>query len=189
MKKTTLRLALGAVACLGFGSTAVQAADTCQDLNFTPEVYELWPFANEGCLEMVTRSDGDTYARFEAEVVSQSPSGTYVRYTLRDGSMTPSRKANPPAGIEAMIAGVPTQIEDLQVRQKVNVYLPKSSWIQPAAPMAAAAPPPPPPPPPAPEPEPEPMMPTTAGNAGWLALMGGLLLLLGGAVRFARQKQ
>jgi hypothetical protein len=33
------------------------------------------------------------------------------------------------------------------------------------------------------------MMPTTAGNAGWLAVIGGLFLLLGGALRFARQQQ
>lgn len=187
MSKLTLRTALGAVACLGFSSAAV-AQDSCADLTFVPTVYETWPFADEGCLEVVTRDDGNTYARFEAEVVSQSPSGTYVRYTLQDGSRTPSRKANPPEEMMAMIAGSPTAIEDLQPRQKVNIYLPASAWAQPEPMAAAAPPPPPPPPPPEPEPEPEPMMPMTAGNAGWLAVMGGLFLLLGGALRFARQR-
>jgi len=189
MKKTTLRVALGAIACLGFGSTAVhaQAPQTCADLDFLPAITDRWPFANDTCLEIVQR-DGKTFARFEAEVVSQSANATTVRYTLRDGGLTPARRANPPAGIEAVISGVPTAIKDLPVRQKVNVYLPDTSWRQPApAPMAAAAPPPP-PPPPAPEPEPAPMMPATAGNAGWLALMGGVLLLLGGALRFSRQR-
>ena len=41
---------------------------------------------------------------------------------------------------------------------------------------------------PEPEPEPEPVMPTTAGNLGWLAIFGSLFLLLGGALRFARQR-
>jgi hypothetical protein len=33
------------------------------------------------------------------------------------------------------------------------------------------------------------MMPTTAGNFGWLALFGGLFLLMGGALRHARQRR
>jgi hypothetical protein len=188
MKKLTLTAALGAVACLGFSTTAMAQVQTCEDITFPPEVYERWPFANDGCLEVVTRDDGMTYARFEAQVVSQSPSGTFVRYTLRDGSQTPSRRADPPEGIKALISGNPTAIADLQPRQRVNIYLPESVWAQPEPMAAAAPPPPPPPPPPEPEPEPEPMMPTTAGNAGWLAVIGGLFLLLGGALRFARQR-
>ncbi len=190
MKKMTLRVALGAVACLGFGSTTVhaQAPQTCADLDFLPAVTDLWPFADDTCLEIVQR-DGKTYARFEAEVVAQGASSTTVRYTLRNGGLTPARRANPPAGLEAVISGVPTAIADLPVRQKVNVYLPDTSWRQPAPPAAPrAAAPPPPPPPPAPEPEPAPMMPSTAGNAGWLALMGGMLLLLGGALRLSKQR-
>lgn len=187
MKNLTLRVALGAVMCLGFSATAMADGHTCADATFVPEVYERWPHADDTCLEIVER-DGQTYARFEAEVVSQSPSGTYVRYTRQDGSKTPSRKVNPPEGFLARIGGKDMAIEDLQPRQTMNVYLPERAWAKPE-PMAAAAPPPPPPPPPEPEPEPEPMMPTTAGNAGWLAVIGGLFLLLGGALRFARQQQ
>jgi len=189
MKNSILKLTLGAVACLGFSSTASAQDMSCEDITFIPGIYERWPHADDSCLELVTRDDGNTYARFEAEVVSQSPSGTYVRYTKRDGSKTPSRKVNPPEGFMASIAGRDVAIPDLQPRQTVNVYLPASAWAQPEPePMEAAAPPPP-PPPPEPEPEPEPMMPTTAGNAGWLAVIGGLFLLLGGALRFARQRQ
>ncbi len=190
MKKLTLRLALGAVACAGFSTTASAQEITCGDITFVPAIYDRWPHADEGCLGIVMR-DGKPYAQFEAEVVSQSPSGTYVRYNLQDGSKTPSRKVNPPEGFEAMIEGRSVAIEDLQPRQTVRIYLPERAWAPPAAePTAAAAPPPPPPPPPPePEPEPEPVMPTTAGNAGWLAIMGGLFLLLGGALRFARQRQ
>lgn len=189
MKQLTLRVALGAVACLGFSTVASADGHTCDDITFIPGIYERWPHADDACLEIVTRDDGNTYARFEAEVVSQSPSGTYVRYTLQDGSKTPSRKVDPPEGFKAMIAGSEIAIPDLQPRQKVNIYLPERAWAEPEAePMAAAAPPPP-PPPPEPEPEPEPMMPSTAGNAGWLAVIGGLFLLLGGALRFARQRQ
>lgn len=185
--KKLISIALGAVACLGFTATASADGHTCADVTFTPAIYERWPHADDACLEIIER-DGERYAKFEAEVVSQSPSGTYVRYTLQDGSKTPSRKVNPPAGFEAMIEGRPVAIPDLQPRQTVRIYLPKSSFAQPEPePMAAAAPPPPPPPPP--EPEPEPVMPTTAGSAGWLAIIGGLFLLMGGALRFARQRR
>lgn len=188
MRNLTLRVALGAIACLGFSATASADNHTCADATFVPAIYERWPHADDTCLEIVERN-GQMFARFEAEVVSQSPSGTYVRYTRQDGSKTPSRKVNPPEGFMAQIAGRDIAIPDLQPRQKVNIYLPERAWNPPSEPMAAAAPPPPPPPPPAPEPEPEPMMPTTAGNAGWLAVIGGLFLLLGGALRFARQQQ
>ena len=105
MKKLTM-VALGTAMSLGFAVSAQADGHTCADLTFTPAVYEMWPHADDGCLEVVTRDDGEKYARYEAEVVSQSPSGTYVRYILQDGSKTPSRKVNPPPGFEAMIATV-----------------------------------------------------------------------------------
>jgi len=76
----------------------------------------------------------------------------------------------------------------------VNVYVPMANnWSLPAAPAAATAPAaqPPPPPPPAPEPEPEPApaaLPTTATQVPLFALLGGLLILLGGAVSFVRTR-
>lgn len=190
MKNLTLKVALGALACVGFSVTAQADGHTCADVTFTPAIYDRWPHADDACLEIVER-EGKKYAKFTAEVVSQSPSGTYVRYTLQDGSKTPSRKVNPPEGFEAMIAGKGIAIEDLNPRQSMNIYLPELAFAKPEMmEMAeeAAAPPPPPPPPPAPEPEPEPMMPTTAGNMGWFAVLGGLMLLLGGALRFGRQQ-
>lgn len=185
--KNLTKVGLAALMCTGFAVNA-QAQESCEE--FVPAVYERWSFADEACLEVVTRENGKRYARFEATVVSQSPSGTFVRYTLRDGGQTPSRRADPPAGIEAVIAGQPMAIRDLQPRQSVNIYLPDTMFAssQMAAEPAAAPPPPPPPPPPAPEPEPEPVMPTTAGNLGWMAIFGALFLLLGGALRFARQQ-
>jgi hypothetical protein len=189
--KYLTRTALAVMLCGGFAVTAQADGHMCSDYTFVPGVYERWPFADDGCMEVVTRPEtGKKYARFEATVVSQSPSGTFVRYSLREGGMTPSRKVDPPPGFEAMIGGKAMAIDELQPRQKVNVYLPiETATVQPVVAAAAPPPPPPPPPPPAPEPEPEPMMPTTAGNFGWLALFGGLFLLMGGALRHARQRR
>lgn len=188
--KNLTKIALAALMCSGFAVNAQAQAMTCEE--FVPAVYERWPHADDACMEIVTRDDGKRYAKFEAEVVSQSPSGTYVRYSLKDGGQTASRKVNPPEGFEAMIGGEAMAIGDLQPRQKMNVYLPEMSFASYAAAQAAptrSAPPPPPPPPPRQmEPEPEPMMPTTAGNLGWMAVFGAMFLLLGGALRFARQQ-
>jgi LPXTG-motif cell wall-anchored protein len=91
----------------------------------------------------------------------------------------------------SMIDGEPVMIKDLPVRQKVNVYLGDAYWSLPAPePMAVAEPEPEPEPMAEPEPEPEPepvMLPKTAGQLPWLAVIGGLFLLLGGALRFARK--
>ena len=187
MKKLTFKLALVALACTGFTANVQADGHTCADITFVPAVYERWADANARCLEIVTRDDGNTYARFEAEVLAQTPTGTYVRYTLREGGRTDRMKVNPPEGFEALIGGQAMSISSLPERQKVNVYLPERAWAAPAV-AAAAAPPPPPPPPPEPEPEPEPEMPTTAGNLGWLAIFGALFLILGGALRFSRQQ-
>ena len=187
--KNLTKVGLAALMCTGFAVNAQAQMETCEE--FVPAVYERWPHADDACLEIVTRANGKKYAKFEAEVVSQSPSGTYVRYTLKDGGQTASRKVNPPEGFEAMIGGEAMAIKDLQPRQKMNVYLPEQSFASYAMarqPAAAAAPPPPPPPPPAPKPEPAPVMPTTAGSMGWMAIFGAMFLLLGGALRFARQQ-
>lgn len=193
MNRLIPSILVAVIAATGFALNAQAADASCAELKFIPAVYERWPDANDRCLEIVTRDNGKVYARFEAEVVQQSPTGTYVRWTLRQGGRTDRVRADPPAGLEAILGGKPASIDRLVEGQKVNMYLPESSWAQPevaAAPMAVA-PPPEPAPAPAPmaepEPEPAPMMPTTAGNLGWLAILGGLFLLLGGALRFTRQ--
>lgn len=211
MKNLTLKLSLAALACSGFAMNVQAQGQTCENTVFVPAVYERWPHANDACLEIVTRDDGNLYARFEAEVLAQTPGGTYVRWTLRDGGYSNRVKITPPEEMVAIIAGEPVSISDLNERQKVNVYLPENRWVgadtsaEDAAAAAAAsaaaaaaataaeaeaaaeeevaaaeeevA-----------EEEPAPVMPTTAGNLGWLVVIGALFLLLGGALRFARQR-
>ena len=204
MKNLTMKLSLAALACSGFAVNAQAQSQSCEGTVFVPAVYERWPHADDACLEIVTREDGNLYARFEAEILAQTPGGTYVRWTLNDGSRSNRVKITPPDDMEANIAGEQVSIGNLSERQKVNVYLPQRSWVgadtsaEDAAAAAAAAaaasaaavaaeeeaaaeeaPA---------EEEAEPVMPTTAGNLGWLAIFGALFLVLGGALRFARQR-
>lgn len=205
MKNLTVKLSLAALACSGFAMNVQAQGTSCAGTVFVPAVYERWPHADAACLELVTRDDGKLYARFEAEILAQTPGGTYVRWTLNDGTKSNRVKITPPDEMEAQIAGEQVAIGNLSERQKVNVYLPQSSWVSPdtsaedaaAAAAAAAA---------ASaaalaaeeeaaveeevavEEEAAPEMPTTAGNLGWLAIFGALFLALGGALRFSRQR-
>ena len=126
-------------------------------------------------------------AKYPARLVSQCVITTIVQWQLPDGSWSASQRRYPARGAIAEISGPPVGISDLADRQELNVYLPLGEhWTLPPEPEVAAAPPPP-PPPPAPEPEPE-ALPTTATQVPAFALLGGLLLLLGGAVSFVRTR-
>lgn len=182
-----LNLKLGLAALLGLGISVNASAQSCSDLTWSAEAYEAYDQVDAACIEVVDK-DGVPVAKLEAEVVAQSPSGTYVRFTHADGTKGPSTVLENPDFI-AQIDGQDVAIKDLNVRQNIRVYVGGDYWSLPQPePVAAAAPPPPPPPPPEPEPEPAPVMPATAGNLGYLALFGALFLLLGGAMRFARQR-
>jgi hypothetical protein len=188
MKILIVKSSLAAVACLGFSINANAQALTCGDLIWNEGVGEGFAAA---CSEVVERN-GEWYAKASAQIVAQRPAGTYYRYVLPDGSLSEVDLVAPEnEDFVANIDGQPVMVKDLQVRQKVNLYLGDTFWSLPEPePVAMAAPEPEPVAEPEPMAEPEPapvMLPTTAGQFGWLAVIGGLFLLLGGALRFARK--
>jgi len=189
MKKTILISTLVLLGALGFTVTA-QAA-TCGDVIWSAEALADNPNIGNACLDVVEKR-GSEAVKLRSRVVRQGVNSTIVQWQTPDGSWTPSERRFPARGATAEIGGQEVRISDLAPRQEVNVYIPMAgNWSLPAAApvAAAAAPPPPPPPAPAPEPEPEPVaMPTTATQVPLFALLGGLLILLGGAVSFARTR-
>ena len=193
MKKTLLIPALVAIGSLGFTATASAQDVTCDDIIWGPEILADNPNIGDACLDVVEKG-GSMAAKFTARIVRQSVNSTIVQWQLPDGSWSAAQRRYPARGATAEINNQTVRIADLADRQEVNVYFPMSdgTWSLPVAEMAeeaAAPPPPPPPPPPAPEPEPEPeMLPTTATQVPAFALLGGLLLLLGGAVSFVRTR-
>ncbi len=188
MKKTFLISALVAVGSLGFTATASAQDVTCGDIIWGPEILADNPNVGSACLDVVDKN-GTLAAKFTARVVRQSVNSTIVQWQMPDGSWSPAQRRYPARDAIAEISDRPVRIADLADRQVVNVYFPMGGhWSLPVE-EAAAPPPPPPPPPPAPEPEPEPeMLPTTATQIPAFALLGGLLLLLGGAVSFVRTR-
>ena len=187
MKKTILIPTLILLFGMGFTVSASAANYTCADLTWSAERLELNSNIANVCLEVVDRNGG-TFAKLRARVVRQGVNSTVVQYQHPDGSWSPSQRVFP-EGFEALIAGKNVRISDLAPRQEVNVYIKGEGNFALPAPVVAAAPPPPPPPAPEPEPEPEPeALPTTATQLPLFALLGGLLLLMGGLVSVVRTR-
>ena len=186
MKKTILISALVALGGLGFTATASAQDVGCGDIVWGAEILADNPNIAAGCLDVVDKN-GMWAAKYTARIVRQSVNSTIVQWQMPDGSWSAAQRRYPERGASAEIGGQTVRIADLADRQVVNVYFPVGEhWSLPPEPEVAAAPP---PPPPAPEPEPEPeVLPTTATQVPAFALLGGLLLLLGGAVSFVRTR-
>jgi hypothetical protein len=187
MKKTMLITMLVLLGTLGFTTTA--QAVSCSDVIWSAEMLESNPNIANACQEVVDKR-GTQAVKLHARVVRQSVNSTVVQWQLPDGSWSSAERRYPARGATAEIQGQTVRISDMAPRQEVNVYVPQAgNWSLPAPPVAAAAAPPPPPPARAPEPEPEPVaLPTTATQVPLFALLGGLFILLGGAVSFARTR-
>ena len=196
MKKTIVLSTLLLLGGLGFAAMASAQDLTCDDLVWSPTILANNPNIGDACLEIAQR-DGQPVAVFRARIVRQSVNSTIVQWQLPDGSWSESQRRYPERGFLAHVGDQEVRILDMIARQEVNVYVPAGeAWSMPAAEAAAAAP--------AavaaapvaaavavaePEPEPEPvMLPTTATQLPMLALLGGLFILLGGAVGFARTR-
>ena len=190
MKKTLLVLVLLLFGGLGFSATASAQGVSCSDIVWSDTALEVNPNIAEFCLGVVDKR-GMQAAKMTARVVRQSVNSTIIQWQRPDGSWSPSERRYPDRGFTAEIEGREVRIADLPARQEVNVYVAAGEMWSLPAPAAAAAPPPPPPPPPPAEPEPEPepaMLPTTATQLPLLALLGGLLVMLGGAVSLVRSR-
>ena len=193
MNKMNLKYGLIALAGLGI-SANVSASDlTCSDVVFSPGAFDAYEFVDKACLDVVDRNGG-TYAKMTATIVAQTPSGTRIRYRHSDGKLGPNHLSKAPGDFETMINGKPMSLNNLAVRQEINVYLNADYWTSLAelealeeeivveeiieeAIIEEVI-----------EEEIEAELPTTAGPLPWLALFGSMFLLLGGALRFSRKQ-
>ena len=198
MNKVNLKYGLVAIVGLGL-SVNVSAADlTCNDIEFTPEAFAAYQYADKACLDVVDR-DGGTYAKFTATKVVPpdiAPGvSNFLRYEHNDGTVGSRHKSKLPRNYEVMLDGKPVRLADVSEGQKINVYVGSEYWVSLLAIEEAIV-----------EEmiveeiieeaiveemiieEMEAELPTTAGPLPWLALFGSLFLLLGGALRFSRKQ-
>jgi len=193
MKKTFMFLMLTLFFGLGFTMNATAQDWNCSDLTWSAQRLESTPDIAKHCLDVVERN-GIPYAQLHARIIQQSVNSTVVEYQTPSGSWSGKQRVFP-GDFTAEIGGQTIKIEDLPVRQEVNVYVkPEDNFSYPsAAPVAAAAPAPAPKPAaapaPAPAPEPAPVaLPTTATQFGLFALLGGLLVLMSGLIAVVRTR-
>jgi len=188
--KFNLKYGLVALAGLGLSANVAAVDFGCSDITFSAEAFEAYEFVDQACNDIVERG-GAVYAKLTAKIGAQRQGGTHYRFYHADGEMGPDRKAAMHAAFLTGEEGEMGKLSDYPTGADVNVYVPQAFWSLPVVEevaevqeMAEEAPPP--PPPPAPEPEPE-MLPATASALPWLALIGSLFLVLGGALRFSRR--
>ena len=188
MKKMILVPMLILIIGMGFTVSASAADYSCSDLTWSESRLVINANIANVCLEVVEKN-GANFAKLRARIVRQGVNSTVVQYQLPDGGWAPSERVFA-SGFEAQIGGEAIKISELAARQVVNVYIRGEGNFTVPEPVVAAAPPPPPPPPaPEPEPEPEPVaLPTTATQIPLFALLGGLMLLMGGLVSVVRTR-
>jgi len=194
-----MNLKYGLVALVGLGLSAnVSAADlTCNDIEFTPEAFSAYQYADKACLDVVDR-DGGTFAKFTATKVvppDLAPGvSNFLRFKHNDGSQGPRHKSNLPRNFQVRLSGQPVRLADVNEGQDINIYVGQEFWVNLLAVeeeiveeiieeaiieevIEEEI-----------EEEIAEELPTTAGPLPWLALFGSVFLLLGGALRFSRKQ-
>ncbi|HKX56127.1 MAG TPA: hypothetical protein VJN01_08500 [Xanthomonadales bacterium] len=196
--KTSIRVSMLVLAATaGFSVNASAQTPTCADVVWSAALLEATPNIANHCLEMVQR-DGEWYAKVQAKIVRHGANSTVVRYREPDGSWSSAERAYPPRGFKAEIGGQEIAISQTVPGQEMNVYAGSQGGENFTIPMLAGAaaaeavaeeaveeemveeaPV---------EEEAPAALPTTAGQSGWLAILGSMLLLLAGVAHVVRSR-
>lgn len=194
--KTSIRVSMLALAATaGISVNASAQSPTCADVVWSASLLEATPTIANHCLEMVERG-GEWYAKVQAKIVRHGANSTVVRYREPDGSWSAAERAYPPRGFTAEIAGQEVAISQTVPGQELNIYAGSQGGENFTIPMLASA---------APmeevveeevvmeeevvyEEAAPAALPTTAGQSGWLAILGTMLLLLAGVAHLVRSR-
>jgi hypothetical protein len=119
-------------ACGVFWQSHVAALEvTCETIEFAPGASAIHASMDKACMTIVER-EGKSYARLSAWVVAQTKWGTHVRLFYRNGGQSDAYKAQFPADVSVELAGRPVKLEDLAIRQEVDILVPRNYWSAPA---------------------------------------------------------
>jgi hypothetical protein len=127
MHKRAILIGAG-VAFMAFGANAQAQVDlTCDDIDFTGELLAEYPYASEGCLDVIERN-GERFAKMQVELVSTGNNRATFRFKHRDGSYGPTHSIQLDPGFRAEIDGRNYRIRELGPGQELTVYLPPDRW-------------------------------------------------------------
>jgi len=108
-------------------STFAQQTD-CRELTFTGPVAREFPNARDACLGVVTRSDGQRYAHFEARITRVRGNTVDAEFKLPDGTYGRPISFTPDSSARVQIAGRSYRYNELSRGQELDVYLPPDRW-------------------------------------------------------------
>lgn len=178
------------------GATSIGAA-SCAEVAWNRELLEQYPRIGEGCQEVVV-SDGERWARFEADLVRTNRDGSVtLDFKDREGRSMDELTLMPAAAQRVRIGGREYRFSQLTRGQELNLYVPEGMFavaVEPGVPaeqlaeivspgvrLAQADEP-------APRAAPaERQLPSTAGPLP-LVLLAGLVSLLGGLALTIRRR-
>lgn len=180
MKRIYLFPALALLGGVALTASAGAQALTCSDVIWTEAALAADTNITNHCLE-VTERNGQPVVRLHARVVRQGSNFTVVQWQLPDGSWSGTERRHPDRDMVADMGGEMVKISALPERAEVNVYASEGMYFRLPAPAPVVAR--------APSPAPAPvMLPSTATQLPLLALLGGLFVMLGGALSFSRSR-
>jgi len=126
MQETTMgirsRVTVGAILALVAVAAQAQNPKACAAVEFSDEVLERFPRAQEACLDVISRA-GQDYAVFNARLVQVRGNTMRVRFHLPDGSMGPTQSVTPPSDFRVLIDGRPTRVNELSPKQDLKAYV------------------------------------------------------------------
>ena len=193
--KKILGTAVTLLATAGFSGQALAGAHeaapapgvSCADLDFSPEILNVLPQANDACLAVV-EVEGQLYAEFKAEIVRNRGATTRARFQRADGSWTPVYEMTPDKSRMVQIQGRNYRLRDMQRGQQLNIFLPPDRFevhvaddddvtTVPVTVVTLAV-----------IEVQEEELPTTAGPLPLIGMLGGLFVALGGGLALIRRR-
>lgn len=116
------RVTFGALLALIATAALAQNPKDCAAVEFSDEVLERFPRAQEACLDVISRG-GQDYAVYNARLVQVRGNTMRVRFHLPDGSMGPTQSITPPRDFRVLVDGRPTRVNELSPNQDLKAYV------------------------------------------------------------------
>jgi hypothetical protein len=99
----------------------------CSDIDFSSEIEQRFPRAQEACIDIVEQN-GRQYAHFQAEIVDVRGNEVRAKFRAPDGTYSDTITFTPPAEARVRIDNRSYRYSQLSQGQELDVYLPPDRW-------------------------------------------------------------
>jgi hypothetical protein len=132
-KKHLSALALASLLAIPAIAAAEDKKLGCDDVNWSPDVTDMFPQAREAC-QGITLKDDMVYAKFSAKVVDASKDAVTVEFLDRKDKPVSRVKFAPPEGGTVLLrdsagtGGTKTPYSKLEKGSVLSFYVPHNRW-------------------------------------------------------------